>query len=111
VAISPLTDAVAWMNEGEAGGADHPNGNLSPIPPDAAKGYFERRNIDAMDDTRTDDLIRRNHELLAPAAQAWSDFMETVARIDRESAQEWTWRALWHGWPKASRDCSIHESP
>jgi hypothetical protein len=35
-----------------------------------------------MDNTRTDDLIRRNHELLAAAAQAWSAFMETVARID-----------------------------
>jgi hypothetical protein len=33
-----------------------------------------------MDDTRSDDLIRRNHELLAAAAKAWSDFMETVAR-------------------------------
>ena len=26
-------------------------------------------------------LIRRNHELLAAAAKAWSDFMETAARI------------------------------
>ena len=42
-----------------------------------------RRSIDAMDNTRTDDLIRRNHELLAAAAQAWSAFMETVARIDQ----------------------------
>ena len=35
-----------------------------------------------MDDTRSDDLIRRNRELLAAAAKAWSDFMETAARID-----------------------------
>ena len=52
------------------------------IPPDADRSYIVRRSIDAMDNTRTDDLIRRNHELLAAAAQAWSAFMETVARID-----------------------------
>ena len=41
-----------------------------------------------MDDTRSDDLIRRNHELLAAAAKARSDFMETAARIDHMRAQE-----------------------
>ena len=41
-----------------------------------------------MDDTRSDDLIRRNHELLAAAAKAWSDFMETAARIDHARAGE-----------------------
>ena len=46
-----------------------------------------RRSIDAMDNTRTDDLIRRNHELLAAAAQAWSAFMETVARIRSRSGR------------------------
>ena len=59
-----------------------------------------------MDDTRSDDLIRRNHELLAAAAKAWSDFMETVARIDPRESAESESRALWHGWPKASRDRS-----
>jgi ribosomal protein L31E len=49
-----------------------------------------------MDDTRSDDLIRRNHELLAAAAKAWSDFMETVARIDHVRAQERMRRALWY---------------
>ena len=56
-----------------------------------------------MDDTRSDDLIRRNHELLAAAAKAWSDFMETAARIDHAREQERMWRALWYRWPKASR--------
>jgi hypothetical protein len=45
-----------------------------------------------MDDTRSDDLIRRNHELLAAAAKAWSDFMETVARIDHVRARARMWR-------------------
>ena len=48
-------------------------------------------------------MIRRNHELLAAAAKAWSDFMETVARIDHVRAQARMWRALWFRWPKASR--------
>ena len=55
-----------------------------------------------MDDTRSDDLIRRNHELLAAAAKAWSDFMETAARIDRERAGEDVPCALVRvaeGWP------------
>ena len=56
-----------------------------------------------MDDTGSDDLIRRNHELLAAAARAWSDFMETVARIDHAREQEKMRRALWYGWPKVSR--------
>ena len=56
-----------------------------------------------MDDTRSDDLIRRNHELLAAAAKAWSDFMETAARIDHVREQARMCRALWYGWPKASR--------
>ena len=56
-----------------------------------------------MDNTRSDDLIRRNHELLAAAAEAWSDFMETAARIDHAREHERMWRALWHAWPKASR--------
>jgi hypothetical protein len=47
-----------------------------------------------VDDTRSDDLIRRNHELLAAAAKAWSDFMETAARIDHAKEQERMWRAL-----------------
>ena len=55
-----------------------------------------------MDDTRSDDLIRRNHELLAAAAKAWSDFMETAARIDHMRTQA-RMRALWYGWPVASR--------
>jgi hypothetical protein len=71
------------MNNGGSGGADHPNGIKPLIPPDADRSYIVRRSIDAMDNTRTDDLIRRNHELLAAAAQAWSAFMETVARIDQ----------------------------
>ena len=54
-----------------------------------------------MDDTGSDDLIRRNHELLAAAARAWSDFMETVARIDHAREQERMRRALWYGWPSS----------
>ena len=56
-----------------------------------------------MGDARSDDLIRRNHELLAAAAKAWSDFMETAARIDQGRTQERIRRALWYGWPKAIR--------
>jgi hypothetical protein len=56
-----------------------------------------------MDDTRSDDLIRRNHELLAAAAKAWSDFMETAARIDHVREQKRTWRALWYRSPGAQR--------
>ena len=62
-----------------------------------------------MDDTKSDDLIRRNHELLAAAAKAWSDFMGTVARIDHARQQERMWRARWYGWPKASRHRSRPE--
>ena len=56
-----------------------------------------------MDDTRSDDLIRRNHELLAAAAKAWRDLMETAARIDHAREQERMWRALWYRSPVASR--------
>jgi hypothetical protein len=54
-----------------------------------------------MDDTKSDDLIRRNHELLAAAAKAWSDFMETAARIEHRRTQERIRRALWYRLPKA----------
>ena len=56
-----------------------------------------------MDDTKSDDLIRRNHELLAAAAKAWSDFMETTATIDAAREPERMSRALWCGWPKDGR--------
>ena len=54
-----------------------------------------------MDDTRSDDLIRRNRDLLAAAAKAQSDLMEMAARIDHASEQDR--RALWYGSPLASR--------
>jgi hypothetical protein len=54
-----------------------------------------------MDDTRSDDLIRRNHELIAAAAQAWSDFMETMTRIDHVREQKRMWRALRYRSPEA----------
>jgi hypothetical protein len=42
-----------------------------------------------MDDTRSDDLIRRNHELLVAAVKAWSDFHGNGAENrSRESAGE-----------------------
>ena len=85
---------VSDVAMGEACRADHPNGIKLPLRPDAAKRLHWRRSIGAMDDTRSDDLIRRNHELLAAAAKAWSDFMETVARIDHMRAQKRMWRAL-----------------
>jgi hypothetical protein len=59
-----------------------------------------------MDDTKNDDLIQRNHELLAAAAKAWSDFMDTAARIEHAREQERTWRAHCYGWPKPSRNRS-----
>ena len=64
-----------------------------------------------MDDTRSDDLIRRNHELLAAAARAWSDFMETVARIDHAREQERMRRALWYGLAGAARAWSEGTDP
>jgi hypothetical protein len=50
-----------------------------------------------MDDTRSNDLIWRNHERLAAAAKAWSDFTDTVSRIDHAREQERIWRGLWYG--------------
>ena len=44
--------------------------------------------IGAMDDTKSDDLILVNHELLAAAAKAWSDFMVGRENRSRETAGE-----------------------
>ena len=92
--LSRLTTLTGWWSgwsdwsrvwtTGEAGRANHLNGIKPPLRPDAAKGYI---GIGAMDDTRSDDLIRRNRELLAAAAKARSDFMETAARIDHMRTQ------------------------
>ena len=86
-----------------------PERDQAADPTRCCQGLHWRRSIGAMDDTKSDDLIRRNHELLAAAAKAWSDFMGTVARIDHARQQERMWRARWYGWPKASRHRSRPE--
>jgi hypothetical protein len=79
--------ATGWTRAmAEACRADHPNGIKPPIHRCCQRLHW-RRSIGAMDDTRSDALIRRNHELLAAAAKAWSDFMGTVARIDHAESR------------------------